>query len=129
MKSEGPVLRIFEVHTKEGCAETLLQNFATTSADVVHGRPGNQGYFFGRCVHVGENVVMFVSVWENLDAVKARFGDDWQVSYMPDGYEDLIDECFVRHFDMSSGWHVHGLKDRHSSRLIRRQGSPNTDCS
>ena len=33
-------------------------------------------------------------------------GDDWQVSYMPDGYADLIEECFVRHFDMSDGWHV-----------------------
>ena len=109
MTSKGPLLRVFEVRTKEGCAEMLLQNFATTSAGVVKGHPGNNGYFFGHCVQGGESIVMFVSVWNNLDAVKARFGDDWQVSYMPEGYEDLIEECFVRHFDMSEGWEVHGV--------------------
>jgi hypothetical protein len=108
MSSKGPLLRIFEVRTKAGCAAKLLENFATTSAKVVKGKAGNNGYFFGHCVHGGDNVVMFVSVWDHLDAVKARFGKDWQVSYMPEGYEDLIEECSVRHFDMSSGWHVEG---------------------
>lgn len=106
MTTDGPVLRVFEVQAKQGCADTLLKNFATTSADVVRGKPGNNGYFFGRCVQGGDDVVLFVSVWQDLEAVKARFGDDWQASYMPDGYEDLIDECSVRHFDTSSGWHV-----------------------
>ena len=106
MTTDGLLLRVFEVCAKDGCADTLIKNFATTSADVVRGKPGNNGYFFGRCVQGGEDVVWFVSVWQNLDAVKARFGDDWQISYMPDGYEDLIEDCSVRHFDMSSGWHV-----------------------
>ncbi len=109
MQTNGPFLRVFEVRAKAGCTETLLNNFATTSADVVQGKPGNNGYFFGRCVQGGEDVVLFVSVWKDLDAVKARFGDDWQVSYMPDGYEELIEECSVRHFDMNAGWHVQGL--------------------
>lgn len=109
MKSGGPLLRIFEVRTKPGCAPKLLENFATTSADVVQNEPGNRGYFFGQCVEGEEDTVMFVSLWENLDAVKARFGDDWQVSYMPPGYEDLIDECSVRHFDMTGGWNAGGL--------------------
>ncbi len=108
MTTDGPLLRIFEVRTKEGCAETLLRNFATTSADVVRGKPGNRGYFFGRCVEGGDNVVMFVSLWKDLDAVKARFGDEWQASHLPSGYEDLIDTCSVRHFDMSAGWQVQG---------------------
>ena len=109
MASDGPLLRIFEVRTKEGCAEQLLQNFATTSAAVVQGHPGNKGHFFGECVQGSENTVVFVSVWKDLDAVKARFGDDWQVSYMPEGYEDLIEDYHVRHFDMSEGWRVDGV--------------------
>ncbi len=109
MNPDGPLLRIFEVQTKPGCVEKLLENFSTTSANVVRGKPGNNGYFFGRCVQGGDDIVMFVSVWRDLDAVKTRFGDDWQRSYMPDGYEDLIETCFVRHFDASSGWHVEAL--------------------
>ena len=81
MASDGPILRVFEVRTKPGCADRLLRNFATTSADVVQGQPGNQGYFFGDCVQGGDNVVLFVSVWTSLDAIRARFGDDWQRSY------------------------------------------------
>lgn len=29
--------------------------------------------------------VLFASVRRDLDAVKARFGDDWRVSYLPEG--------------------------------------------
>ncbi len=106
MTNQGPLLRVFEVRTKPGCADRLLRNFSTTSAEVVKGQPGNKGYFFGNCVQGGDNVVWFVSVWKDLDAVKERFGGDWQSSYLPEGYEDLIEECSIRHFDMGSGWHV-----------------------
>lgn len=110
MQENGPILRIFEVRTKDGCKDKLLENFATTSAAVVRGNPGNLGYFFGDCIQGGGNVVMFVSVWENLAAVKARFGGDWQESYLPDGYEDLIEECSIRHLDAGAGWHVGDLR-------------------
>ena len=109
MTDEGPLLRVFEVRAKPGCADQLLQNFSTTSAEVVQGQPGNNGYFFGKCVQGGDNVVVFVSVWKDLDAIKERFGKDWKSSYLPAGYEDLIEECSIRHFDMGSGWHVEGL--------------------
>jgi len=109
MSDNGPILRMFEVRTKPGCTDKLLENFATTSAAVVRGEPGNRGYFFGKCVQGGENTVLFVSVWQSLDAVKARFGDDWQTSYMPQGYEELIEECSIRHMDVGSGWQVDTL--------------------
>ncbi|MGI9502895.1 MAG: putative quinol monooxygenase [Geminicoccaceae bacterium] len=107
--TDGPVLRIFEVRTKQGCVDKLLQNFATTSADVVRGKPGNKGYFFGRYVQGGENAVLFVSAWKDLDAVKAHFGEDWQSSHLPPGYEELIEACSVRHVDLGAGWHVQDL--------------------
>ena len=105
MNAEGPVLRIFEVRTKPNCAGKLLENFATTSSQVVVGEPGNNGYFFGRCIE-RDNVVLFVSVWKDLAAIQSKFGRDWQVSYLPDGYADLIEDCTVRHFDLPGGWHV-----------------------
>lgn len=109
MTAQGPVLRLFEVRTRDGCASELIRKFSTTSAEVVRNEPGNRGYFYGRLVENDGNVVIFASVWQDLKAVRERFGDDWQKSYLPSGYEDLIDECSVRHFDLSSGWHVHGL--------------------
>ena len=102
----GPIVRHFEAHAKPGCGDALAEKFRVTSAAVVADEPGNRGYFFGREVDGETDVLVFASVWENLDAVKERFGDTWQQSFLPEGYEDLIAHCFVRHFDMSGGWQV-----------------------
>ncbi len=103
---QGPILRLFEVQAKPGCAEDLIQKFGTTSADVVRDEPGNAGYFFGRGIATDTNVVLFASIWTDLGAVKARFGDEWQQSFLPPGYEEMIVTCSVRHVDLSAGWHV-----------------------
>jgi len=102
----GPVMRLFQVRAKKGCADELLSKFATTSANVVRQEPGNEGYFFGPGIAADEDVVVFASFWKDLDSVKKRFGEDWQSSFLPPGYENLIEECSVRHIDLSSGWHV-----------------------
>lgn len=102
----GPILRIFEVKTKPDCADLLLSNFATISANVVKNEPGNKGYFFGSGIQDDDNMVMFVSLWQSLDAVKNKFGENWRESYLPEGYEDLIEECSIRHIDASAGWKV-----------------------
>ena len=106
MKSQARILRIFDVRTKPGCAANLLEKFASTSAGVVDCEPGNLGYFFGEGVEQDRDTVMFVSVWESMSAVKARFGTDWQSSYLPPGYEDLIESCSVRHISVGAGWKV-----------------------
>ena len=108
MSNSGPIMRLFEVRAKDGCAKALLNNFATTSADVVRDESGNAGYFFGQLIQSDDNIVVFASLWRTVDAIKARFGEEWQSSYMPPGYNDLIAECSVRHFDLSAGWHVQG---------------------
>ena len=100
------IMRLFHVRAKPGCAEQLLQNFATTSANVVRHEAGNKGYYFGGGIAKDKNVVVFASFWKDLDAIKARFGEDWQVSYLPEGYEDLIDEYWLEHIDVGSGWFV-----------------------
>ena len=104
----GPILRLFEVTARAGCATELLAKFATTSAEVVVGEPGNEGYFFGREVTVEGERIIFASVWRDLDAVKARFGDAWQESFLLEGYDELIETCSLRHVDLRDGWHVEG---------------------
>lgn len=104
--SDGPILRLFEARAKVGRADELLKKFAATSAKVVQGEPGNVGYFLGCNIVDADDLCVFASLWSDLAAIKARFGQEWQRSFLPPGYDDLIDECRVRHFDVSSGWHV-----------------------
>jgi heme-degrading monooxygenase HmoA len=80
----GSILRVFEARAKPGCADSLAEKFATTSVDVVRNQPGNQGHFSGKSVS-DEDVLLFVSVWRDLNAVKRRFGDDWESSFLRPG--------------------------------------------
>lgn len=102
----SPIMRIFEVRVKKGSAEELRENFATTSAEVVIGKPGNLGYLFGRGVDDDDDLVIFTSRWKDLDAIKARFSDAWRQSYLPPGYECLIAPHNLRHIDLTTGWHI-----------------------
>lgn len=109
--NSGPILRLFQVRAKPGCAAELVQKFRVTSAEVVRGYAGNMGCFFGQGVDTDEDYVAFTSVWSNLEAVKARFGETWKESFLPPGYEDLIEEHSIRHIDVGAGWHVEIPKD------------------
>ena len=102
----GPIMRLFEARIRDGYAESLMEKVATTSADVVRNEPGNAGYFFGQGVAADADRLVFVSFWDNLDAIKRRFGDDWQSSFLPEGYEEMIEEHAVRHIDLGNGWFV-----------------------
>lgn len=99
----GPIMRLFQVRAREGCAEDLLEKFASTSVDVVRHQPWNEGYFYGRGVVRDDGMVIFASFWKNLEAVKKRFGKDWQKSFLPPGYEALIEDCSVCHIELNSG--------------------------
>lgn len=84
--STGRIMRLFEVKIRDGHADDLMRKFSTTSADVVRNEPGNEGYFFGQGVASDADRLVFASLWEDLDAIKRRFGDDWQSSLLPEGY-------------------------------------------
>jgi hypothetical protein len=42
--------------------------------------------------------VVFESIWQDLDSIKAAFGDAWQQSYLPKGYASLMATYSVHHF-------------------------------
>ncbi len=105
-KPQKVIMRLFHVRAKSGCAAELRKKFAVTSADVVQNEPGNRGYFFGQGEALDEDVVVFASFWADMAAVKRRFSAAWQESLLPDGYDELIEECWVQHIDVGAGWFV-----------------------
>jgi hypothetical protein len=93
------LMRVFEARPRPGRGEALAAKLATTSVDVVRGRPGNLGHLLGSTAD-GEGL-LFISLWRDLEAVKARFGDDWDTSYLPPGYAQLIESCSIEHLEVS----------------------------
>ena len=99
MKLNKAILRIFEVRAKPGKAETLKQKLSDTSVSVVNGKPGNLGYFFGANLSSDGDDLVFISVWKNMEAIISLFGEEWAESYLPEGYEELIESCSIKHIE------------------------------
>jgi hypothetical protein len=79
----------------------LAHNLATSSVEVVQGQPGFLGFLVGGPASEGQHEFIFASIWEDADAVKARFGEGWRVSLLPLGYAELIEECSVDHYHLT----------------------------
>lgn len=94
------VLRIFEVRAKPGNAGVLKQKLSNTSVSVVNGKPGNLGYFFGKNLSTDENELVFISVWKDLESIKSLFGKTWEESYLPEGYDEIIESCSIKHIEI-----------------------------
>lgn len=101
MNLNKSILRVFDVRAKPGKAELLKQKLSDTSVSVVRGKPGNLGYFFGENISSDGSDLVFISVWENLESIKSLFGDDWEKSYLPEGYEDIIETCSIKHIEFN----------------------------
>ena len=100
MKLKKSILRIFDVRAKVGKAELLKKKLSDTSISVVMGKPGNLGYLFGENKSSDGNDLVFISVWKDLQAVRDHFGKDWEQSYLPEGYEELIETCSIKHIEV-----------------------------
>lgn len=97
MQLNKSIMRVFEVRAKPGMAELLKQKLSATSVEVVDGKPGNLGYFFGEVLSSAENDLVFISIWQDLESVKKRFGKDWAEAFLPEGYAEIIESCSIRH--------------------------------
>ena len=99
MKLSKAILRVFEVRAKPGKVDVLKQKLSGTSVSVVNGKPGNLGYFFGANLSSDGDDFVFISVWENMESIKSLFGEEWEESYLPEGYEEIIESCSIKHIE------------------------------
>ena len=106
MYSGKHILRVFEVRAKPGNAAELKRKLSDTSVSVVSGKPGNLGYLFGENLSSDENDLVFISLWRDLESVKSRFGDEWQESFLPEGYEEMIESCSIRHIEVEGEFNI-----------------------
>ncbi len=99
MELKKCILRVFEVRAKPGNAGLLIQKLSDTSVNVVKDKPGNLGYFFGANLSSDENDLVFISVWEDLESIKSLFGEKWEESFLPEGYDEIIESCSIKHIE------------------------------
>ena len=101
LRPSVPIIRVFRARAKQGCKSALADKLATTSIQVVQGKPGFLGYLIAGPANEGQHDFIFASIWTDADSLKARFGQQWRVSLLPPGYRELIEECSVEHYHLT----------------------------
>lgn len=96
-----PILRLFKARARPNCESALAEKLATSSVQVVRDEPGFLGFVCAGPANNTDRVFVFASMWRDVDAIKARFGHDWRVSFLPSGYAELIEECSVEHYHLT----------------------------
>jgi quinol monooxygenase YgiN len=96
-----PIIRVFWARAKPGHEKALADKLATSSIEVVQGRPGFLGYLAAGPANDHQREFIFATIWADAEAVKARFGEEWRVSHLPPGYAELIEECTVDHYHLT----------------------------
>jgi heme-degrading monooxygenase HmoA len=79
----------------------LADKLGTSSVAVVQGQPGFLGHLAAGPAREGQREFIFASMWADVEAVKARFGENWRASLLPPGYAELIEECSVEHYHLT----------------------------
>ena len=100
-KNSRPIARVFRAIAAPGCRDELLQRFHSSSAALVNSKTGCLKYRILEPLDASALEVVFESIWQDIDAVKAAFGDAWQQSYLPEGYSALMTAYSVHHFLVS----------------------------
>ncbi len=101
VRSGVPILRLFKARAKPNCESALAEKLATSSVQVVRDEPGFLGFVCAGPASSADRDFVFASMWRDVDTIKARFGRDWRVSFLPPGYAELIEECSVEHYHLT----------------------------
>src|SRR5215467_16167748 len=101
LRPSVPIIRVFRARAKRGCERALADKLATSSVEVVQGQPGFLGHLAAGPASEHQHEFIFASIWANVDAVKARFGEQWRHSLLPPGYAELIEGCSVDHYHLT----------------------------
>ena len=96
-----PIARVFRATAAPGCRDELLRRFRSSSSALVSSKAGCLGYRILEPVDPSASELVFESIWRDLDAVKAAFGEAWQQSHLPEGYAALLTADSVQHFLVS----------------------------
>ena len=96
-----PILRLFRARAKLNRERDLAEKLATTSVDVVRNQPGFIGFLDAGPANDTDRNFVFATLWKDVDAIKATFGQEWRVPLLPPGYAELIEDCSVEHYHLT----------------------------
>jgi quinol monooxygenase YgiN len=92
------IIRVFRARAKPGLVEALEQRLRDDVLPEVAATPGLLAYHAG-VPHGDSREFVMVTVWEDLDAVRAFAGEDYTQAVLYGDTPELIEDVSLQHFE------------------------------
>lgn len=96
------VIRVFRARVHPGKAEEFARFFQETALPVVRNQPGLVRVEMGWPMPPTPDEFLMITVWRDLDAVRAFAGDDWQAAKLLPEERPLLRETAVHHYEAAA---------------------------
>ncbi|MGH2483327.1 MAG: antibiotic biosynthesis monooxygenase [Candidatus Limnocylindria bacterium] len=95
------IIRVFRARMKPGATAHQLAQFATeVTLPSLDSEPGLVARYAGTGLGQTGDEFTVISVWEDLESLKASSGDEWERPLWPDPRaKELIAEVFMHHYE------------------------------
>lgn len=94
------IMRIFQVVTRPGKEAEFGRFFHETAIPLMRSTKGIVEVLPGSPCADSPREFSFVMVWENLDALKAFVGEDFQSPHIDPAEAELVESRTIKHYDL-----------------------------
>ena len=92
------ILRIFRAVIYQDRVDDFKQMVREQSIPWLRGSDGMLGYFAGEPYGENEREFTMVTLWRDLDALKAFCGDDWNNPVVTEDEVPLVEAMYAEHY-------------------------------
>ena len=96
------IMRVFQVTVHDDKIDEFRSFFLDTAIPLTRGQPGCLAVTAGVPRPETPNLFCMVMVWENLDAMKAFVGEDWQDPHIHPDEAELVRARTITHYEMAA---------------------------
>lgn len=94
------IMRIFQVTTREGKEAEFAEFFHQTAIPLMKGTKGIVTVLPGAPRAESPREFSFVMVWEDLDALKAFVGEDYDSPHIDPAEAELVESRRISHYEL-----------------------------
>lgn len=92
------ILRVFRAVIREGRVEDFKKMVREQSIPWLKGSDGMLEYVAGHPFENNEREFTMVTLWRDLDSIKAFCGDDWDNPAVTEDEAPLVEAMYVEHY-------------------------------
>jgi transposase/heme-degrading monooxygenase HmoA len=95
------IIRVFSARLRRGARDTYEDLCRRVSVPLMSAQPGFLTWRMGAERPGRPDDFVFISLWRDLESLKAFTGDEWEAASILPGEADLLERVAVQHYDES----------------------------